>query len=89
MDNFQNPEEPMFLVVCSYCKKTFDKSTQIELISGSENKDAVYSITHGACPDCLLQHFPKEYLRIQEDSRMRIKNEFRRKYREVDANQIN
>lgn len=76
-------EEPVFLVACSYCDKKFNKAKQNIPADKTEDTSAPLFISHGTCPECLLKNFPKEYLRIQKDSRLRIKSVFKRKYKEI------
>ena len=72
--------EAHLTVICSYCGKLLDgqeswSKGDVELNSSNN--------THGTCPDCLLENFPREYLAIQEERRVRIKNVFKKGYREL------
>lgn len=65
-------------VICAYCKKLL-RSEELwgaeETSRWGENSGGV---SHGICPDCLLHNFPAEYLAIQEERRIRIRNVFRK-----------
>ncbi len=88
--NYQKDrEEPVFLVVCSYCDKKFHKSKPNDLTATIQNTTTPLFISHGTCPDCLLKYFPNEYLRIQKDSRLRIKSIFKKRYIEISSKTTN
>ena len=61
------------VVICAYCKKVLD---------GREDnfiEDPGTMVSHGICPNCLLLHFPKEYVAIQKEQRIRIKTVFKKR----------
>lgn len=72
------------LVACSYCNRTFRKLADMEKPDKEGIPIGSQPISHGTCPDCLLKNFPKEYLMIQKDGRVRIKQFFQKKYRRVE-----
>jgi len=67
-------------IICSYCGKLLDGPEVWD--RGNVELD-LSNNTHVTCPDCLLENFPSEYLAIQEERRVRIKNVFKKGYREL------
>lgn len=75
--------ENVSLVACSYCNETFKKSAKRRKTADNEELSGSQLISHGICPNCLLKHFPQEYLLIQRDGRLRIKRFFNNKYTKI------
>ncbi len=73
-------EVPM---LCSYCGRVLKGQDVWEKKANTENNIHEWDCSHGICPDCLLMHYPLEYLTIQEEKRVRIKNIFKRGYQEL------
>ncbi len=61
------------IVVCSYCHRII-KGQWTYSMNGEEYDQP--RISHGICPECLLLHFPDEYLLIQEKHRVEMINIF-------------
>ncbi len=70
-------------VICAYCKKLLRSGE----VWGAEEEgrygENTGGISHGICPDCLLHHFPAEYLAIQEERRIRIRNMFKKGFTDM------
>jgi PAS domain S-box-containing protein len=49
------------LPLCSYCKKIRDDEGYWEQVEVYIHKNYDTDISHGICPDCLKEHYPKEY----------------------------
>jgi hypothetical protein len=68
-------------LICAYCNRPISGSVpcNTEEIPAAEvcTGDPV---SHGICPDCLLYHFPNEYLAIQEKKKIRIRNVFKKQF---------
>ena len=62
---------------CSYCRTGLN-GTEAE-VCVQEQYDSSY-VSHGICPDCLLENFPQEYIMIQKERRLRIKNIYKKGY---------
>ena len=71
------------MLICAYCKRVLrgEESWLQEGISVTGNNSSHISL--GIGPDCLLENFPGEYLAIQEERRVRIKNEFKKGFAEL------
>ncbi len=80
MERLDIPPEEDIALVFSYCSKILDGYEIMERKEESQNNINSIKISHGICPDCLLENFPKEYLSIQKDRRMRIRNIYKQGY---------
>lgn len=80
MEKGNNKKAERFIVICAYCKKSLQGQDLWE--SGFEKASEHHraTVSHGICPDCLLEHFPNEYLVIQEEKKIRIKKLFEKGY---------
>ncbi len=68
------------IMVCSYCSK-FLQGPETSGSNKAEQEEVASSRTsHGICPDCLLENFPIEYIQIQKEMRVRIKNIYKQGY---------
>ena len=76
MNSLTSMPDSIALVACSYCNETFKKSANRIKSNDNVGLSGFQLISHGICPNCLLKHFPREYLMIQKDGRMRIKHFF-------------
>ena len=56
------------LPLCSYCKKIRDDEGYWEQVDVYINKYSEADISHGICPECLKDHFPKIYKNFFPDS---------------------
>ncbi|MBU0680435.1 MAG: transporter substrate-binding domain-containing protein [Proteobacteria bacterium] len=54
------------LPLCSFCKKIRDDQGYWEQVDVYIHKHAGAQISHSVCPDCLQEHYPAEYARIQK-----------------------
>lgn len=70
-------------VICSYCKKCLHREESWEKDMDCWYDNDSTTISHGICPDCLLEHFPEEYLVIQEERKIRIKKLFEKGFKEL------
>ncbi len=68
--------------ICTYCKIWLN-GPKIGCYSNGKGNSA--GISHGICPDCLLENFPQEYLTIQIENRIRIKHIFKKGYPESNG----
>jgi hypothetical protein len=64
--------------ICSYCKRPLNDIASEDAEYTIEGHDD--SVSHGICPDCLLHHFPNEYLAIQEGKKIRIRKVFKKQF---------
>lgn len=69
------------IVICAYCKKSLLGQELWENESDKSPDMSKARISHGICPDCLLENFPNEYLIIQEEKKVRIKKLFEKGYK--------
>lgn len=69
-------------VVCSYCCKLIRVSESWKNGVKNPMQDDSVQLSHGICPECLLEKFPNEYLTIQRDNRLRIKKTYTVKHSE-------
>ena len=86
MKEFVAPEiidEKNISVVCSYCCKLIRVSESWKKGHSNPMHDDSAQLSHGICPECLLENFPNEYLTIQRDNRLRIKKTYSAKHCEV------
>src|SRR6056297_96405 len=65
-------------VICAYCKTLLRSEELWGAETEARHDENRGGISHGICPDCLLYHFPSEYLAIQEERRIRIRNLFKK-----------
>lgn len=79
----EKPEEMDFSTICSYCGRLLCGPGTLKRNVEGQEKQSSSGQSHGICPDCLLENFPKEYLVIQEKRRARIKNIFKKGYRKL------
>ncbi len=77
--NQKNSEH--IIVICAYCKKSLQGQELWENDFEKSSGISTARVSHGICPDCLLENFPNEYLVIQEEKKVRIKKLFERGYR--------
>jgi len=77
MENSQIPDGTEFPIICTYCKEWLNEPDT--WISGQEVCN-LSGASHGICPDCLLKNFPQEYIKIQKERRVRIKNIYKKGY---------
>ncbi len=75
--------ETDYLMICAYCRRLLKEPDAWERHGRGELELNSSINSHGICPDCLLENFPQEYLAIQEERRVRIKNIFKRGYLEL------
>ena len=61
------------LPLCSYCKKIRDDKGYWEKVDVYIHKNTDADISHGICPDCLKEHFPKQYEEIKNDKTSKVK----------------
>lgn len=76
MKRGESGKHERIIIICAYCRKNIHGQELIEKEIHRSGGLAKASISHGICPDCLLEHFPNEYLIIQEERRVRIKKLF-------------
>ncbi|MDJ0623247.1 MAG: hypothetical protein QNJ17_09785 [Desulfocapsaceae bacterium] len=76
MKSSNGKKHERIVVICAYCQKSLQGQELWERDSQETAEMAKATISHGICPDCLLEHFPNEYLIIQEERRVRIKKLF-------------
>lgn len=81
MKSTKNISMNRVILVCAYCKKVLKGENLWE--HEAMRSDSSLNVSHGICPDCLLEHFPREYLAIQEERRVRIKNAFKKGFAEL------
>ncbi len=70
-------------VICAYCKKLLRSEEVWGADAAGRSCETTAGISHGICPDCLLHHFPTEYLAIQEERRIRIRNLFKKGFTDM------
>ena len=71
MDNLENFKETELPIICSYCRTGLNG---LEAEACGQEQCNSSCVSHGICLDCLLENFPQEYIKIQEERRLRIKN---------------
>lgn len=76
MNSGNRKRQERIMVICAYCRKSLQGQEVWERDLQEAGEMAKATISHGICPDCLLEHFPNEYLIIQEERRVRIKKLF-------------
>ncbi len=64
MDNSENPEGTEFPIICTYCRKWLNGP---EARICSQEVGSMSGASHGICPDCMLENFPQEYIKIQKE----------------------
>jgi len=69
------------IVICSYCKKGLRGQELWDNKIEAPTEMSRTRVSHGICPDCLEENFPNEYLVIQEEKKVRIKNLFEKGYK--------
>jgi CHASE1-domain containing sensor protein len=55
------------LPICSFCKKIRDDKGYWEQVDVYIHKHSQADISHGICPDCIKQHYPKTYKHLHPD----------------------
>ena len=50
------------LPICAYCKKIRDKGEQWVRLEEYVTDHSAAKFTHGMCPDCIAEHYGKEYV---------------------------
>ncbi|WP_300457110.1 CHASE domain-containing protein [Desulfobacula sp.] len=55
------------LPICSFCKKIRDDKGYWEQVDVYIHKHSQADISHGICPDCIKQHYPKEHKTLYPD----------------------
>ena len=80
-NNRKNSE--YIVVICAYCKKSLQGQERWERELEQSPELSSAKISHGICPDRLLEHFPNEYLIIQEEGKVRIKKLFEKNYEDL------
>lgn len=78
-DNRKRSEH--IIVICAYCKRSLQGQELWENEFKKSPEKAKARVSHGICPDCLLENFPNEYLVIQEEKKVRIKKLFEKGYK--------
>jgi hypothetical protein len=71
MDNSESSEETEFPIICTYCR-TWLNGPETG-VCGQEQYESS-CLSHGSCPDCLLENFPQEYISIQKERGGMIEN---------------
>lgn len=71
-----------FVLVCAYCNKILKdndvwETGDVGVLQGNQS-----NLSHGICPDCLKEHFPHEYLAIQEERKEKTRNAFQKEFKE-------
>ncbi len=89
MQGLEKSSATNFSMICFYCGKLLIGSESWEKGAGDQCEMDSSSNSHEICPDCLLTNFPQEYLAIQEERRVRIKNIFKRGYQELYGHLVN
>ncbi len=72
-----------YSMICSYCGRLIKGPEAWERNARGHMELLASSKSQGVCPDCLFENYPQEYLAIQDERRMRIKNIFKRGYIEL------
>ncbi len=83
MEKSGNHKATDCLMICAYCGRLLKEPDSWERHGRGELELNSSAKSHGICPSCLLENFPQEYLAIQEERRVRIKNIFKRGYLEL------
>lgn len=71
MDNSDIFEKTEFPIICTYCR-TWLNGPEVGKCSHEQYESSCLS--HGICPDCLRENFPQEYITIQKERGLLIKN---------------
>lgn len=82
MKSGKKEDNKRMLIVCSYCNRVISDEEAWEQNVEVEIGERGGKVSHGICPDCLLEHFPDEYLAIQEQHRVRIKEIFKKGFKD-------
>jgi len=85
MDGSELPQQEDIAMVCSYCSRILDGHEIMENNAECQDNLNSFEISHGICPECLLENFPQEYLSIQKSKRIRIKNIYKQGYPEKNG----
>lgn len=59
------------LPICSYCKQIRDDEGYWHEVERYIRKHSAADFTHGICPRCLAEHFPREYAKIYPDGHLK------------------
>lgn len=76
MKSGKSGQHERIIIICAYCQKRIKGRDWNERKKCNAEETQKISVSHGICPECLLEHFPQEYLIIQEEHRVRIKKLF-------------
>ena len=81
MENDNQKKSEHIIVICAYCKKSLRGQELWEKDFEESPEISQTRVSHGICPDCLLENFPNEYLVIQKERKVRIKKLFEQGYK--------
>jgi hypothetical protein len=77
MDNSEIFKETEFPIICTYCRVWLNGP---ESWTCGQEACNLSCASHSICPDCLLENLPQEYIKIQKERRLRIKNIYKKSY---------
>ncbi len=80
MQTGKKGSKSIHITICSYCGCALTDQHHWDKIRDTDPEGDTSSVSHGICPDCLRENFPMEYLAIQEERRVRIRNVFKKCY---------
>lgn len=58
------------LPLCSYCKKVRDDRGYWDQVDTYITKHSEARVSHGICPDCLREHFPRTYEKMAREGKL-------------------
>ncbi len=69
------------VLVCAYCNKILKDHDVWVYDDVNTLHDNLENLSHGICPDCLKENFPREYLAIQEERKAKMRNAFKKGFK--------
>ena len=70
-------------LICPYCQKILRGDEIWELEDKNGEDSALSELSHGICTRCLKENYPRDYLAIQEQRKLKMKNVFKQGYRDL------